>query len=243
MSKKRVKQYLMLLCVIGLVSIAAGSGTFASFSAETTNPNNTFAAGTLYLHNTPNGGTTCTSESATTGPNFNVNPGDGTNGNNCSALFTADLSQGAMTATIALNDAGSLASTDLKLAVPSCSWSDNFASTGTHSTFISVPANCNGVYFTVQETGSSYVVPTSDVYCALGPSAAPHTDCGAPSSSQTLGGTSAFTQLLTAGGANATLGAGATRYYVIKVDPSGVGTGNALQNLKLTFAMSFHIDH
>ena len=94
MSKKRMKQYLMLLCVIGLVSVAAGSGTFASFSAQTTNPNNTFAAGTLYLHDTPNGGTTCTSESATTGPNFNVNPGDGTNGNNCSALFTADLSLG-----------------------------------------------------------------------------------------------------------------------------------------------------
>ena len=35
MSKKRFKQYLMLLTVTGLVAVAAGggSGTFASFSA------------------------------------------------------------------------------------------------------------------------------------------------------------------------------------------------------------------
>jgi len=244
MSKKRAKQYLMLLCVIGLVSVAAGSSTFASFSAQTTNPNNTFAAGTLYLHDTPNGGTTCTSESALTGPNFNVNPGDGSNGDNCAALFTADLSQGATTATIALANAGSLNSSDLKLAVPSCSWGDNSQGPAgnIHLTFITPPVNCNGVYFTVQETDSSYVVPGSDVYCALGPSAVPHVDCGAPDNTRTLGGTSSFTQVLTTGAANATLAAGATRYYVIKIDPSGVGTGNALQNLKLTFAMSFHID-
>jgi len=242
MSKKRVKQYLMLVTVIGLVAIASGSGTFASFSAQTTNPGNTFAAGTLYLHDTPNGGTTCTSESATTGPNFNVNPGDGSNGNNCAALFSANLANGATTANIALANAGSIDSSDLQLSVPSCAWGDNFAATGTHATFIAPPANCNGVYFTVQETDSSYSVPASDVYCALGPSSAPHTDCGAPDNTRTLGGTSSFTQLLTSGGANATIAHGGTRYYVIKVDPSGVGTGNALQNLKLTFSMSFHID-
>jgi predicted ribosomally synthesized peptide with SipW-like signal peptide len=242
MSKKRMKQYLMLLTVIGIVAIASGSGTFASFSAQTTNPGNTFAAGTLYLHDTPNGGTTCTSESATTSPNFNVNPGDGSNGDNCAALFSADLSNGATTANIALANAGSIDSSDLKLSAPSCSWGDNFAATGTHSTFISVPANCNGVYFTVQETDSSYSVPSSDAYCALGPSSAPHTDCGAPDNTRTLGGTSSLTQLLTSGGANATIAHGTTRYYVITVDPTSVGTGNALQNLKLTFSMAFHID-
>jgi len=241
MSKKRVKQYLMLLTVIGLVAIAAGSGTFASFSAQTTNPGNTFAAGTLFLHDTPNGGTTCTSESATTGPNFNVNPGDGTNGNPCAALFTANLANGATTATLALNNAGTIASSDLQLSVPSCSWSDNFGVTGTHTTFITVPVNCNGVYFTVQETDNTYATPATDVYCALGPATTqPH--CDVPNNTRTLGGTSSFTNLLTTAGANATLAAGATKYYVIKVDPSGVGTGNALQNLKLTFSMSFHID-
>jgi predicted ribosomally synthesized peptide with SipW-like signal peptide len=233
----------MLLAVIGVIAVAAGGGgTFASFSAETTNPGNTFASGTLYLHDTPNGGTMCTSESATTGPNFNVNPGDGSNGDNCAALFSAkNLANGATTATIALKNAGTINSSDLKLSVPSCSWSDNSGVTGSSTTFVTIPANCNGVYFTVQETGSTYAVPGSDVYCALGPSTTVPA-CDAPDNTRTLGGTSSLTQLLTASGANATLAANATRYYVIKVDPSGVGTNNALQNLKLTFSLAFHID-
>ena len=45
MSRKRVKQYLMLLTVIGLIAVAAnGAGTFASFSAQTTNAGNTLRA-------------------------------------------------------------------------------------------------------------------------------------------------------------------------------------------------------
>lgn len=90
MSRKRTKQYLMLLMVVGLVSIAAGgSGTFASFSAETTNAGNYFATGTLILND--NGGTnTCTSaiKSANlTGANSNnLN----TTGTNCDTLFNID---------------------------------------------------------------------------------------------------------------------------------------------------------
>lgn len=240
MSKKRVKQYLMLLTVIGLVAIAAGgSGTFASFSAETTNPNNTFAAGTLYLHDSANGNTACTSESATTGPTFNVNPGTGGNGGACDALFTADLSQGATTAHLALSNAGSLASTDLKFDVPSCAWGKN---NGASPVFISIPSDCSGVDITIQETGSSYTTPGSDVYCAYGPSTS-QPDCNAPDNTATLANPTSFTSLLTAAGANATLSAGQTRYYVIKVDPTSVGTGNALQNLKLTFGLSWHMDH
>ncbi len=75
MSKKRIKQYLMLLTVIGLVSIASGSGTFASFSAQTTNAGNTFSAGTLFLHDTANGGTTCNSESPDDRPELQRRPG------------------------------------------------------------------------------------------------------------------------------------------------------------------------
>jgi predicted ribosomally synthesized peptide with SipW-like signal peptide len=232
MSKKRVKQYLMLLTVIGLVSIASGSGTFASFSAQTTNSGNTFAAGTLFLHNVANGGTTCTSESQTTG-NFNIDP------TGCGVLFTADLSQGSTTAHLALSNAGSLDSTDLLAAVPTCAWSKN---SGGSPTFISpLPADCSGVNVTIQETTtSSYAV---DKYCAYGPSINAGVDCTTPDNTATLEALkTASQQLLTTAAAPTTLVAGATRYYVITVDPSGVGTGNALQNLKLTFDMSWHID-
>ncbi|MES1246313.1 MAG: hypothetical protein ABUS54_01415 [Actinomycetota bacterium] len=81
MGKKRIKQYLMLLLVIGVVSIAAGggNGTFASFSAETTNSGNYFATGTLVL-NDNGGATTCTSA----GSNISANQ----NGTDCDTLFT-----------------------------------------------------------------------------------------------------------------------------------------------------------
>jgi predicted ribosomally synthesized peptide with SipW-like signal peptide len=103
MSKKRTKQYLMLLMVIGLVSVAAGgSGTFASFSAETTNSGNYFATGSLFLHNT-HGATTCTSESAS----GNLN--NGTNGDTCSTLFTVNITDGNPTfASLALKNAGTV---------------------------------------------------------------------------------------------------------------------------------------
>lgn len=104
MSRKRTKQYLMLLMVIGLVSVAAGgSGTFASFSAETTNAGNYFATGSLFLHNT-HSGTTCTSESAST----NLN--DGTNGDTCSTLFGVTLGTSAAPtyATLTLKNTGTV---------------------------------------------------------------------------------------------------------------------------------------
>jgi predicted ribosomally synthesized peptide with SipW-like signal peptide len=231
MSKKRIKQYLMLLTVIGLVAIASGSGTFASFSAQTTNAGNTFAAGTLFLHDTANGGTTCTSESQTTGPNYNIDPAG------CGILFTADLSQGAATAHLALNNAGSLASTNLLASVPNCAWSKT---AGGSPTFITLPTDCTGVNVTIQETQSNY---STNVYCAYGPSTA-QPACDTPDNTATLDDLkTASQQLLTTGAANAVLAAGATRYYVIKVDPSSVGTGNELQNLTLTFDLTWHIDH
>ena len=237
MSKKRIKQYLMLLAVIGLVAVASGSGTFASFSAETTNPGNTFASGTLFLHDTPNGGTTCTSESAVTGPNFNVNPGDGSNGNNCAAFFTnASFTGGALTAHLALNDAGTMPASDIKFDVPSCSITTNQASTGSAVTFGSAPT-CAQMYITVQETQSDY---TTNVYCAYGTDVAGA--CAAPSSAQTLANTNSLQTLKTTGAATATLAASGTRYYVITVSPGGVANDNTLQNRLATFSLTWHID-
>lgn len=237
MGRKHVKKYLVLLCVIGLVSVATGSGTFASFSAETTNPGNTFASGTLYLHDTPNGGTTCTSESATSGPNYNVNPGDGSNGDTCAAFFSnASLTGGAVTAHLALNNAGTINASDIKFDVGNCAFSSNQASTGSSTLFGAAPT-CADMYVTVQETQSDYA---TDVYCAYGTDSSG--TCAAPSSSFTLGNTTSLTALKTTGAATATLAAGATRYYVITISPGGVTNDNTLQNRLLTFDLTWHID-
>lgn len=113
MSKKRTKQYLMLLMVIGLVSIAAGnSGTFASFNAEVTNAGNTFATGSLFLHDTT-GGQTCTSESAS----GNLN--DGTNGDTCHTIFSVSDNGHAQYADLTLQNAGSIDASGIKVALGS----------------------------------------------------------------------------------------------------------------------------
>jgi len=236
MSRRRLKQYLMLLTAVGIVAVAAsGSGTFASFSAEVTNPGNTFAAGTLFLHDT-NGSTTCTSESATAGPNFNVNPGDGTNGNQCATLFNADLAGGVQTAQLALQNAGSLPSTDLKFKVSNCTVGTNQSQTGSTVTFGAAPT-CGNLDITIQETDSDY---TTNIWCAYGP-ATTQPDCDTPNNTVTLNAASSFVNLKTTSGNDATLAANQTRYYVISIKPD-VANDNTLQNRQVTFGLTWHID-
>jgi predicted ribosomally synthesized peptide with SipW-like signal peptide len=238
MSKKRMKQYLLLLAAIGVIAVVlGGSGTFATFNAQVTNPGNTFAAGTLFLHDT-NGATTCTSESAS----LNVNPGDGTNGDSCAVLFdNVDLGGGAATADLALANAGTIDASDLQFSVDNCTVGDNSANTGSSVVFGSAPT-CGDLYLTVQETQSDY---STNVFCAYGPGVL-GTACAAPDNTATLGDPTSLTNLQMDNGSgsatNATLTASATRYYVITIDPAGVSNGNQLQNRAITFDLTWHID-
>jgi predicted ribosomally synthesized peptide with SipW-like signal peptide len=113
MSRTKTKRYLVLLAAVGLVAAAlGGTGTFASFNAETTNTGNYFATGTLLLHN--NGGTTtCTSEADSNNTN-NLS----TNG--CDVLFkVAPLNDSAAHwAHLTLSNAGSIDATDIKFDAP-----------------------------------------------------------------------------------------------------------------------------
>lgn len=240
MSKKRIKQYLMLLTVVGLVAIAAGggNGTFASFNAQVTNPGNTFASGTLFLHDT-NGATTCTSESAT-GTQFNVNPGDGSNGNNCAILFPAVPFDGtAQTADLALNNAGSIDASALSFSVDGCSVGKN----NNADPIFGGALTCGDLYITVQETDNSYS-PAGDVYCAYGPTTN-GTDCDTPDNTATLATAAgpSLTALNTTGATPADLAHGTTRYYVITIQPGSLaGNGNQWQNRKASFDLTWHID-
>lgn len=236
MSKKRIKQYLMLLTVVGLVAIAAGggSGTFATFNAEVTNAGNTFAAGTLFLHD--NGGaTTCTSESSS----------DNLSTNNCDVLFSfggtgVNNFTSAQTADLTLSNAGTIPASDIKFKVGSCVWSVANAG-GSPATFGSAPADCSGLYVTIQEKTSNTFL--TNLYCAFPDAAAA---CSAPSSAHTLANTTSLTTLKTTANATATFtasgGATDTRYYVITVDPSGLPTDNTMQNRQVTFDLTWHID-
>ena len=241
MSRKRVKQYLMLLMALGVVAVVmTGSGTFAGFDAQVTNAGNTFVAGTLFLHDT-NGATTCTSESAS----LNYNPGDGSNGDNCAVLFNgADLSGGPVTADLALENAGTIDASQLKFSVDNCTVGDNSANTGTTTTFGSAPT-CGDLYITVQQTNSSY---TTNVFCAYGPTTN-NVDCDPPANTATLttaaGPTLHALQMDNGSGsptaADLPHGAASTKYYVITVDPAGVASDNQLQNRSVSFDLTWNI--
>ncbi|HUJ56684.1 MAG TPA: SipW-dependent-type signal peptide-containing protein [Gaiellaceae bacterium] len=241
MSRKRLKQYLLLLMAIGVIAVAmTGGSTFASFSAQVTNPGNTFVSGTLFLHDT-SGATTCTSESAS----LNVNPGDGSNGDNCAVLFNgADLSGGPVTAHLALQDAGTIDASALMFSVDNCTVGNNSTSTGSSVTFGTAPT-CGDLYMTIQQTNSSY---STDVFCAYGPTTN-NTDCNAPDNTATLataGGPTLHALQMNDGSGNPTPanlvhGAANTKYYVITIAPS-VASDNTLQNRAVSFDMTWHID-
>lgn len=109
MSRTKTKRYLVLLAAVGLVAAAlGGTGTFASFNAEVTNSGNTFATGTLLLHDF---GTTQTCTSEFDSGNLNTVTPTG-----CDTLFTVpSVAPGAIaTANLTLTNAGSLDASVIK---------------------------------------------------------------------------------------------------------------------------------
>jgi hypothetical protein len=145
---KKTKRYLMLLVAVGLIAVAAGgAGTFASFSAETANNGNYFATGTLFLHNTPQGGTTCTSESA---PN-NLNNGTG---DVCQTIFTATLLSGTATTYygVALKNSGTVDASGISFYSPGgCSPTANATLTNGTTT-----GSQSGTVLSINVTGLTY---------------------------------------------------------------------------------------
>jgi predicted ribosomally synthesized peptide with SipW-like signal peptide len=223
MSKKRFKQYLMLLTVIGLVAIAAGgSGTFASFTAETTNASNSFATGTIVLSNTVNGGSACLSTNGGA-TDTNINAG-------CAAAFNATLQKpgSAYTADqIDLKNVGSLNPSDLKFTASSCTDS-NAAGETYHGT----GSLCGALDVYIQEwTSSSYTTPS---HCWYGGGTG--TTC-AFSDSDTL------TTLAAAGAQTLTgaLPANTDRYFTIGLEVQS-GAGNNVQGRAAASSVTWHVD-
>jgi hypothetical protein len=69
---KKVKRTMLVLLAMGVAAFFAGQGTFASFSAETSNNGSSIASGTLSLTNTVNSAGACLTTSALTQNNLNA---------------------------------------------------------------------------------------------------------------------------------------------------------------------------
>jgi hypothetical protein len=148
------QKVLLSMGVVAGIGVLAGAGTFATFTAQTSNPTNTFANGTLVLSNTVNAGTACLS---TGGGTTDVN----SNGA-CSTAF--DLSVQAPgdsdTTNITLKNVGSLPASALKVFSGSCTDS-NAADEDYHGT----GSPCAKVQIYIQQySDSSFSVASACLY-------------------------------------------------------------------------------
>jgi len=233
MSRKRIKQYLTLLMAIGVIAVVAGgSGTFASFTATTTTADNTFTTGSLFLHSTKDGGTECDSEWKDSS-NHGAGATSLNSNTSCEAYFTAgDLAGGLQAADVTVTNAGSILGAHLTLQATGCTIGANDTNEPTFAT-----PTCGDINVDVVERDTASGGGTT-LYCAYG--TASSTDCNVDGST-TLATLGTVQNLLSGAATDATLTAGQTRHYVIEIEPNLSLTGNQLQNLKLTFKLTWQL--
>src|SRR5438270_11646146 len=108
----KLKTTLVLMIAAGAVALFAGNGTWASFSAETTNAGGSVSSGTLTMSNTVNAGTACLTINAPAGVNNNPS---------CAAPITlTNVAPGVFggTSQIQVTNTGSLDASKLTLWAP-----------------------------------------------------------------------------------------------------------------------------
>jgi hypothetical protein len=198
-SKKIVLSVAVVVAALG----ALGSGSYASYTAQTKNPNNLFATGALVLTNTKQGGTACLSTSGGA-TDTNVN-------NNCDQLLNLTVKKPGDSATVNLTvqNSGSLPATIFKAFSSACTDANAAAETyhGTGSV-------CSKVQLYIQQTDSAFTAKTA---CLYGGAAVTNT-CDFTDAAKTL---TAFATTYTSSTTGLSIGsgltAGASTYFTIGV--------------------------
>ena len=147
------QKVLASVAVVAVFGALAGAGTFATFTAQTSNPTNTFANGTLVLSNTVNAGSACLS---TGGGNTNTNA----NGS-CDTAFSLSVKApgDSSTANLTLENMGSLAASALKVFSGSCTDADA-AGESYHGT----GSPCGVVQIYIQQYSDAFTTPSACLY-------------------------------------------------------------------------------
>jgi hypothetical protein len=163
----KFRKIMIAVMLFGVAGTAIGAGTFASFSASTTNETSTFATGTLTLSNTVEGGesgTACLSSTGGVDDNANAD---------CDVLFddTDNLEPGSdpFTARLTLENTGTLDAETLNYAMSTCD-PDDAAGTTVHGT----GNPCGAIELYIQEytdddfttTTGACVFPAGALDCA-----------------------------------------------------------------------------
>jgi TRAP-type uncharacterized transport system substrate-binding protein len=231
--RQRRKKVLLSLGAVAVVGAVVGGGTYATFNAQTANPGNVWANGTLVLSNKVGTGTTCLSTAAATSTDTNVN-------NSCDALFSGTSLRkpnDSATANVAVKNEGSLNASALKLYSSACTAGDTAS-----ETYKGTADPCDKVQLYVQRwTDAARTVPAACVYGStqtLTPNTCDFAATGAEA--KTLG---AFA---TANGSTAPLNLGAlntgtTGYYTIGVKlPQS--TSNAYQGRRASVDFTWTLE-
>ena len=146
----------IIITVVTLLSLCAytASATVASFSAETKNPTNKFATGTIVLSDTKQGGSACLSTGgATTDTN--------SNGACTTLLSLTGMKPGQSgTANVTIQNVGSLNASAFKLYTSSCADAD-----ATGETYHGTGSMCAGVQLYIQQwSNSGFSTPSACLY-------------------------------------------------------------------------------
>jgi hypothetical protein len=148
------RKILLSSAVVVLLATALGLGSLATFNAETVNPNNVFAHGTIVLSNTKQGGVACLS---TGGGNTNTNVNASCDQLlNLSAKKPGDSGSGNLT----LKNVGSLNASTFKVYSPACTNSD-----AASETYHGTGNPCGIVQLTIQQwTDNTFTTPLACLY-------------------------------------------------------------------------------
>jgi hypothetical protein len=231
--KQRRRKILLTLGAVAVVGAVVGGGTYATFNAQTANPGNVWANGTLILSNKVGTGTTCLSTGAGTNTDSNVNA-------NCDALFsgaTLRKPNDSATVNVAIKNEGSLNASALKLHSSACTPGDTAG-----ETYKGSGDPCDKVQMYVQKwTDATRTVAAS---CAYGtaPAATPNTcDFGATGAeAKTIGAFATANNSTTPLNLGA-LDTGATSYYTIGVKLPQT-TGNTYQGRKASVDLTWTLE-
>ena len=147
------QKVLLSLGVVATIGALVGAGTFATFTAQTSNPTNTFADGTLVLSNKVATNAACLS---TAGGSTDVNDNVA-----CDTLFSVSVKKpgDSSTADLTLKNVGSLDASALEVYSASCA--DNDAA---GETYHGTGSPCGEVQFYIQQYSDAFTTPSACLY-------------------------------------------------------------------------------
>lgn len=226
----RLRGALVALVLIGSLTNVAATGTFASFTAATTNPSSTFQTGTIVLSNTKAGGGTCFS--------YGADPSAiESNANTCDALFSFAPNQvpgtdATVNLTLTADGTVDASAFELHVSTPCTSADDGGAFHGAGDL-------CDALRTTIQETDADFQ-PLACRFDTDSAGSACDTGEGAPTLA-TLTSTHGPTTPLALG----TLPSGTSRWFQVRValpnDPTP-GADNAFMGKQASWGLSWVLE-